>query len=130
MNKNIINNIKYYYWRNQFNNVIAEINNIKYNTDMIISTFPDMPIRIYHTILYIPNNRVIHYGLSEREDNERDKNSISFYYNCKNCDYTGMQIISFTSKDGRLIIPIFKYGGCCTDCKRNLKTINKNYKLW
>ena len=130
MNKNIFNNIKYYYWRNQFNNVIAEINNFKYNTDMVWSTFPTVPIKIYHTILYIPNKKVVQYGLSEAEDNERYDNTISFYNSCKNCGYDGVRIVNFTSKDGRLTIPIFKWGNACENCRKNLKSIDKNFKLW
>ena len=130
MNKDIMNIIKYYYYKECFNDVIAEINNFKYTTDMVISTFPDIPIRIYHTILYIPNKKVVQYGLSEREDNIRDDNCISFYSCCKSCGYDGVRIVNFTSKDGRLTIPIFKCGEVCEDCKKNLKNINKNYKLF
>ena len=130
MNKNIFNNIKYYYWRNQFNNVIAEINNFKYNTDMVWSTFPDMPIRIYHTILYIPKKKVVQYGLSECQNNVRSDNCISFYNSCNTCGYDGVRIVNFTSKDGRLTIPIFKWGEICEACKKNLKNKDKYFKLF
>ena len=130
MNKDIYNLIKYYYYKECYNDCLEEIKNIKYTTDMVISTFPDIPIRIYHTILYIPNNRVIQYGLSEREDNVRDDNCISFYSSCKKCGYDGVRIVNFTSKDGRLTIPIFKWGNSCSDCRKNLKNINKNFKLF
>jgi len=125
-----MNIIKYYYYKECFNDVIAEINNFKYTTDMVWSTFPEVHIRIYHTILYIPNKKVVQYGLSETENNVRDKNTISFYNSCKTCGYDGVRIVNFTSKDGSLTIPIFKWGNACENCKKNLKNIDKNFKLF
>jgi hypothetical protein len=131
MNKNILSNIEFYYWRNQFKNVIAEINNIHHTTDKVLSSFPTIPITIYYTVLYIPNVKLIQYGLSERIDKIRAENDISFINSCADCDLNnGVRICNYTTCDGTITLPIFRYGGACKNCIGKLKKINKNYKLY
>ena len=132
LNHNLIEKIFTDYCKQCFTeNVISEIDKIKYKTEEYCSTLPVKPIRIYHTLLYAPDQKKLYRYLSSVTigENSRSDKDLSSIISCNDCDFeTAPQVENFRLKNN-FTVPIFRYKRMCKNCIKCMRKKNPDRKI-